>query len=189
MEKEKIDAILKGDEKLLWSGGAGKFKVLDEVYKPKLIKDTIISLAVLAALIAGYIALAAKNNADVSAGVIIVLVIMLMFIPVRMLTDSNKLMKKIRYLITDKRLIIITNNVESIAYAGIKTAKLRTDKAGMTSLVCGKRAIGSSDGKLRGLAATGCHMDENGKECDAFVFYALDDPDEIKRILKPYIEL
>ena len=190
MEENPILSALSADEKLLWSGKAHSFETLDAVYKPKLIKDTIIAVVTMIALIVGYILLASKTNADIMPAVIAVIVVCCGIAPVSTLLNARKLRKNICCAATDKRLITsVEGKAKCVEFALIKTAKVRTDAAGVTSFVCGRKAVKAPEGKLRSFAVAGGHIDEEKKECDCLVFYGIEDADKLKNILKPYINI
>ena len=189
MEENVILSAIKGDEKLLWSGKAGKFETLDKVYKPKLIKNAIISLAAAIAVIVVYVILARKNNADVMSAAIIIIAAVGCLSPASIFTNANKLRKSINYAVTDKRLIVADDHAKSAEFKTIKEAKFYTDEAGMTSLLCGSRAVKATGGKIRDLAVGGCHIDEEKNICDCLVFYGIEDAEKLRTILKPYINI
>ena len=189
MEENVILSAIKGDEKLLWSGKAGKFETLDAVYKPKLIKDAIISLASMLVLVVGYILLTRKNGAGVMPLMIILIVVCVGIIPASVFINANKLRKSISYAVTDKRLIVANDHAKSAGFETVKEAKFYTDEAGVTSLLCGNRAVRATGGKIRGLAVGGCHIDEQKNICDSLVFYGIEDAEKLRSILKPYISI
>ena len=188
MKEDQKAKILDDGEQLLWRSAPAKFETLDAVYKPKLIRSIVIALIAAAIVVGGYIALALKNDAGVKPVMIIIIVALAFISPIGFFSDAKKLRKSFEYAVTDQRLLIITENVSGMAFTAIKEAKLITDKAGVTSLVCGKRALGSKPEKLRGLAASGCHLTDDG-ECDCLVFYSVSDPARLKKILSPYLDI
>lgn len=189
MEENKIVSALEPGEELLWYGKPREFKTLDVVYRKRFLITSIISLAAAAALIVLYLSSAAKNNADLKYGLIVFIIAIGILVPMNIFLNAGKLRKDIAYAITDKRLLYIEENVSGAEYSMIKSAKIYTDRAGNTSLLCGSSGVKKVGSRVRGAALLGCHIDEEKNICDNLVFYALEDPEKIRKILKPYLKI
>lgn len=189
MEENQILSALDKDEKLLWSGRPGKFETLDAVHKPKLIKNAVISVLIAAAILVLYFILAKKNGVGIKSGLIVIVAAIAVISPLSVFTNAAKLRRGLAYAVTDKRILLEQDGVKGIPFAQITEAKLITDGAGVSSLLCGRRAAACKPENLRSLAVTGAHMNEDNTLCDSLVFYAVEEPEKLRAVLKPYLNI
>lgn len=187
--EELLKESLREDEKLLWSGRPEAFETLDKTHKSPFIRSGIITAVVTIALCMAYVILAKAKEAPLKPAVLVIVAACGIFIIVRGLLDASKIRKRTSYVITDKRLLILTDSAKSVEYSAISASKLDRDEDGHTSLLCGEDAIKARPWKRRAAALSGAITNENTGMCERFVMYALPDADKIKEILKPYLPL
>lgn len=187
--EELLKESLREDEKLLWSGRPEAFETLDKTHKSPFIRSGIIAAVVTIALCVAYVILAKAKDVPLKPAVLVIVAACGIFIIVRGLLDASKIRKRTSYVITDKRLLILTDSARSVEYSAINVAKLDRDEDGHTSLLCGEGAIKMKPWKRRVAVLSGAITDDDTGMCERFVLYALPDADKIKEILKPYLPL
>ena len=115
--------------------------------------------------------------------ILILVVLLLAMIPtINVLSDASKL-KKIEYIATTERLIVLRDSVRSAYYSQIRTACLRQDEDGHTSLLCGPDAVKAKSRKFRELCVVGSNATDSSAECERFCFYAPADRKALEKIL------
>lgn len=187
--EELLKESLREDEKLLWSGRPEAFETLDKTHKSPFIRSGSITAVVTIVLCVAYVILAKSKGAPLKPSVLVVMAACGVFIILHGLFDASKIRKRAAYVITDKRLLILTDSARAVEYSSINVAKLDRDEDGHTSLLCGKDAIKMKPWKRRGAVLSGAITDDDTGMCQRFVMYALPDADKIKEILKPYLPL
>lgn len=188
--EDKLNAELLEGEKLLWSGRPEKFETLDLTHKQPFIKKTAITALIAAALLAAYIVFAVSRGIALSWALIVLIAVCAAAAPIGFFSSASKLRKEVFYAVTDKRLLIIREEARSVKYENVKTAVLKTDADGHVSLVFGSKAQKAKPFSWRNAALFGrFHEDSGEDECDLMAFYAVPDPEGLKRALSPYITI
>ena len=182
--REKLGA----GEQLLWSGKPESFETLDKTNKKRILLKIIIAVAVCALLLVEYVILAGKNNADIKPAAVIVVLACGVYFCLDSFLQANQL-KKVRYAITDKRLLCVSGDeVKSVSYENVPAACFKKDEDGHVTLLCGEEGMKAKPSKWRSIALHPLNM-ANSNVCESFAFYALPDADRVKKILKEYLTL
>ena len=177
---EMLGAYLEANEKILWDSHPEAFVTLDKTHKQPFIKKLLITLIITAILLILYIGVLGHAEPLIIA----VTLVIAGYICISTHMNAWQL-KKARYLITDRRIIVMNNDFTSAHYADIPMAFFRKDADGHTSLVCGDYAAQLKPHKWRGYSAVGARYDD--KVCDSLILYAIPDPARVKEVLKPYL--
>ena len=115
---------------------------------------------------------------------VLLIVLLLCGIPAfNMLGDASKL-KKMEYVVTDQRLIILRDSLRPMPFKAIQEAGFRTDDDGHVSLLCGKDALKAKADKWREICVVGQSTADGTDVCSRFVFYAPADLKGLKAALK-----
>ena len=181
----ELEKYLKDGEKLLWTGKPEFGETLDRVYKPELIRRSVIALAVCVVLevlyaVAVHKIEAAEYNWIVAAVVAVVCVLTPLALPLR-----TRKLRKCRYGATDQRLLLLNGDkATAMEYDRIKTAALRRDGVGNVTLLCGKSAVKSRAGKWRELTLFSESRNPEGEDCDSFVMYAVSGGAKLREVLR-----
>ena len=187
--KEKIKDSLEPGEEILWSAQPAAFKALDKTHKNYYTRRSIIAAVVTLAIIAVYLYSAISSGAGIKWGVVVVLVAVGVYAVVSPVLDVNKL-RKCAYVLTNEKLILVTpSDVRSVALSSIPTAKLAVDEDGHKSLLCGPDAEKLAPCKRRVATLTGALLDQQNSMCDRFVFYAVNDPEGLKKAAAGYLTI
>ena len=189
MEEILVSALEPG-EKIVWRGGPEKFTALDMTHKSYFIKHCIISLLVAVIIAATYIIMATKNGADIKFFMIAIAAVFAAYKPLIIMVDAGKLAKETIYAATDRRLMVVKDSARHMEYHRILAAGFGTDADGHVSLLCGDKAMKSAPTAWRTYTLLGQGaLDEEGGPCESFCFYAVDDVEGLKEILKDYINI
>ena len=182
MEEEKKLVTLEEGEEILWQAGAKPFRTLDKTNKPGFLLKAIIGAAIFIGVLIGY--LATVGDPSEIKPILCLIVLLFCALPSINTFSDAKSVRKVRYLATNRRLIAVRDTGRSIDYGAIREAAFRTDADGNESLLCGRAAVKAKSAKWRALAVTGATpLDENGV-CESFAFYAPEDIDGLKKVLK-----
>ena len=180
--EELLQNALEPEETVLWTGKCGSFETLDCVHKKDFTVKVIVAASIALALTAAY--LIAIWGQRVNLVMILLFFLLASIAPLNILSDAGKL-RKITYLATDRRLLVMRDSVKGMPYEKILCARLFKDEAGCVSLVCGNGGFKTKPRKLREAAVIGPVMVEEGEMvCDRLVFYNVDDVAGLKKILK-----
>ena len=177
---EMLNTSLDKGEEILWRGHAEPFETLDKTHKPVFIRRVAIgaAIAVAFALLLGIL-----GGLDRKSLLMIVIVALLCAIPaINMISDGSKLKKKMEYVATTERLIILRDAVRSVYYSQIKTAAFKEDQDGHVSLLCGPEALKAKPSKWREICVVGAGAGES-TECERFCFYAPADRKKLEKVL------
>ena len=185
--KEKLDSILGKDEELLWFGSPESFETMDKTNGNSIKVGIVLKAVIMAALIAGYVIIAAREG--IMLGVILFLLAAAAYLILSPFLTARTLRKSVGYAVTDKRLIHIASDAKGIGYSAIREAALKTDADGHVTLLCGKDALKLSEHKWRNAATFPIRIDDETKECDCLVFYALPESEKVRELLSQYISL
>ena len=177
---EILHSSLEKGEKILWDSHPEAFETLDKTHRQPFTRKLLITLVSTAVLLALYIFLVGGHDPLIIAATL--------FISAYICASTHMnawQLKKARYLITDRRIIVMNNDFTSAFYNEIPMAFLRKDNDGHTSLVCGEYAAKLPPHQWRGYSAVGARHDE--KVCDSLILYAIPDPAKVKEILAPHL--
>ena len=178
--EETLQTSLNEGEEILWRSGAEAFETMDRTNKPDFIRKCLIGAAIAAAVIIGLVVAGGFTGKTLF---IIAIVVLLCEIPsINVLSDASKL-RKIEYIATSERLIVLRDSVRSAYYSQIRTAAFKEDEDGHVSLLCGPDAVNAKSRKYRELCVVGGNNTESGTECERFCFYAPKDRAALQKIL------
>lgn len=171
---------LENGEQLLWTGGAASEKIMDNTYRMPYLLRFLISYGLAVALMA----YAVHQTGGIKFSVVLVLIVLGSMIPFTAISDGIKV-RSLGYAATDRRLIRINGSMAySADYDEIDTCRFGKDPSGNTSLLCGNKAVKSRPSKWRALALfTGTHERDPENHVTDYVFYAIDDPEGLKKVL------
>lgn len=186
---ERIKDYLGHEEKVLWDGKAESFQAMDKTHKNYYTRRSIIVAVISVAIIAAYFYSAVSSGAGIKWGVVLVLIAIAAFALVSPVLDVRKL-RKCCYVLTNEKLILVTpSDVRSVALSSIPTAKMSVDEDGHKSLLCGPDAEKLPACKRRVATLTGALLDQQSSMCDRFVFYAVNDPEGLKKAAHGYLTI
>lgn len=178
--EETLQASLNKGETILWRSGTEPFETLDRTNKPDFLRKCLIGGFIALAIT---IAMIAAGGFDQKTLLIIVITFLLCAIPtINVLSDASKL-RKIEYIATTERLIVLRDSVRSAFYSQIQAAAFREDEDGHVSLLCGSEGMKAKPKKFRELCVVGANNTDSGSECERFCFYAPRDRAALQNIL------
>ena len=187
-----MDEILKAgllpDEKILWRGKAEPFTTLDKTHKKRFTIVACIGLLITVLVAIAYFAAVARGGVFAKPYVLLIVLLLCGIPAFNMLGDASKL-RKMEYVVTDQRLIVLRDSLRPMAYSAIREAGFGTDADGHVSLLCGKEALKAKPNKWREICVVGQNASEGNDECKRFVFYAPDDLNGLKTALKGKLPL
>lgn len=167
--ENSLRELLEEDEKLLWFGRPEPFETLDKTNK----KSIVIGLVIKVLVIIGCLALYAQSVTTtgdfkpVVPGMVFAVGAYAIASPFLI---ARRLRKSTLYGLTDRRVLRTGANSESVPYERIKSAVLRRDEDGHTTLLCGPRTRNLKPRSWRG-------------EADAAFINGPDDPEALRVIL------
>ena len=178
---EKLTSSLREGEKVLWQSKAEPIQTLDNTTK----KRFWITLAVCVATFAVLTVLYATNvKAEPRPAVYVILFVLCAFAPLRRFLDARDI-RKLNYVVTDQRLLIVSGDVKGVDLARVKEAALRTDADGHLSLLVGSHGVKARPSHWRDLALTGVPSVSDADEpVDSFGYYAVADKAGLEQVLK-----
>ena len=178
--EETLKASLSKGEEILWRGHAEPFQTLDKTHKPDFIRKAMIAAFI---AIAFAIFMFSMGGVEKKALYMIAIVLFLCAIPAsNVITDALKL-RKMEYVATTERLIILRDAARSAYYSQIRTGAFKEDIDGHVSLVCGPDAMKAKPYKRREICVVGAGAGESGAECTKFCFYAPTDRETLEKVL------
>ena len=71
----------------------------------------------------------------------------------------------------------------------IKTAEIKTDADGHTTLLCGPASVKTESDKWRTDATLGLRLDNDTLDCNGLTWYAIPNAKEAEALLKKYLPL
>ena len=187
--EDMLSSVLETGEEVLWRGKPETFATMDKTNKPAIVKSEIIKAVVTVALIVGYILAAGNNGAGIKPGIVIIIVAVMVYALIRPFTHANTLRRKVEYVITNQRLITVKDDVKGVEFDKIKTAELKTDDDGHTTLLCGPTAVKTEASKWRSDATLSARFDSETNDCDSLTWYAIPNAKEAEVLLKKYLPL
>lgn len=125
-----------------------------------------------------------KVTGGLRVSVIVVLLVLGSMVPLTAIADGLKV-RTLEYAATDRRLLRQNGSmVYEAGYDEIGTCRFGKDPSGNTSLLCGNTAVKSKPSKWRNLALfSGTHERDADHHVTDYVFYAVDDPEGLKKAL------
>ena len=182
---ENLKSTLEKDEKILFKGKPESFETLDKANKQPFIITTVLTVLVCLALILTYTinTLAIENFKILVPFVIAAIGALIISSTFR---DSRKI-RKLEYVITNKRLMRLGDEISSMPFPAIKQYIFKLDEEGRTSLLIGEDAITKKTSKWRSAAVSSFAKDLNTGECEQAVFYAI--PDRFRKIFTEQISI
>lgn len=179
---ELIKSSLNEGEKILWKGSADTIEALDKTNK-KRFWITLVICALTAVIIT--VLYITNVKGEVKPGVIVIVWLLCAFAPVRRLLDASTV-QKLQYLVTDQRLLIVSNDVKSVPLSRIRVSALRSDEDGHLSFLAGADALKTRPSHWRDLALTGRSGSaaEEDEAVDSFAFYAVSDKAGLRRAIR-----
>ncbi len=186
--EEQLRPLLAKDEQLLWCGRPEAFETLDKTNRPGIVSGILVKTVIFAAMLYGYVraALATESfNFFIAAAIAATsgLVIAYPFFV------AGNLRKKRVYGLTDKRILRLGENNESVPYSRIKTAAIRTDADGHTSLLCGPGTVKLRPARWRGKADGPFFNRPDKPEAEDIVLYALPMDKKLRSVLEEYLPI
>jgi len=189
MERKLLEAM-KADEKLLWKGTPATFKTMDETNKKSLLVKTILLFTAMFLAVIWYIRYSMLSGVPMKISALAIIVFLLGFPAIRPYMDASALRKKTIYGLTDQKLIAIAGgNVRTVSYDAIKDYAFQEDEDGVTSLLCGEKALRRKAHTRRAATMNTPAIDDKTEICLGYVLYALNKEDvkAVKDILSRYI--
>ena len=186
--EEKFKTLLQPGETLLWCGRPAAFETLDKTNKSGILIATAIKVVVMTCLIGSYVAAAARS-ANFNTVILFCLFALTAFVIAMPFLTASHLRKRIVYGLSDRRILRAGFAEGGVPYKRIKTAALRTDSDGHTTLLCGPRAMKLPAGRWRANADTAFSDDADVDECTGAVLYALPMDDELEALLREHLPL
>ena len=175
-----LRSSLDKEEEILWRGHAEPFQTLDKTHKADFIRKAMIGAAIVIAVL---VFLFSMGKFESKFLILIGIVLLLCVIPAaNVFSDASKL-RKIEYIATTERLIVLRDALRSAYYSQIKTGAFREDLDGHVSLVCGPDAMKARPYKRREICVVGAGVSESDSECSRFCFYAPTDRETLEKIL------
>lgn len=187
--EEIIKEALQEDEKLVWSGKCEKFETLDAVCKPAFTKSCVVAVVAFAVVSALYLWAVHAVDTDIKPVLFAFFALVCAFKPITYFTDAAKLKKSVIYALTDKRILVLGSSRRDMPLGTISSAELKKDAAGHVSLLCGEKAMKTAPAGWRNAALFSQNYVEEGKACESFVFYAIEDVEGFKNAAKAYLPL
>jgi len=179
--EELLKSNLEEGETILWTGRADAAKPISTTNRGMCLASLIVSSVIAVFFISKMILSAAQSGGSISIAFILLVLGAAALLPGGVIGDGFRA-RKLSYAATDRRLIIISkSNFNSMFYRCIHDAAFMRDSDGKVSLLCGKTALASKPWRWRDLATrNGSFLNEKGV-CDAFILYAVDDADGLKK--------
>ena len=183
---DTINKYLEKDEQVLWTGKPVKTKFMDEDVKTSYLTQLIVTGCVCVLLVAGYLALCAKNNANVMIGMVGIIVL-LCCLPVSSIFSVWRSLGKLSYVITNQRAIIWLScyKMLSLPLSCVDSVVIVRGKNGMDSLCIGSPACKLATKKLRGAGVDSVRITKPDNETLTYpVFYNIQDAEGAKAVLE-----
>ena len=184
---EKLKEYLADGEQLLWSG-APSVKTLDEAHKTAFIGKAVLTVAAVAAFLLYYMAGVQAGTITFKFSAIVLTLVLGAVVLLPDYMDVGKLNKAV-YGMTDRRLIVVVNGyAHDIAFDKIADYRFDTDKAGQTTLMCGKSGMKTRPDRRRLNTIFGTRMSDDGSVCDRFVMYGIPEAHTVEKLMAKYVK-
>mgnify|MGYP007069925427 CR=1 FL=1 len=184
--EQKLHELLEEDEQLLWCGRPERFETLDKSNKQSILVGLVVKVLVVAGILAMYIR-AALAAAGVKWGIIAAILAIGAYAVLNPFLTARRLRSKTFYGLSDRRVLRTGANDESVPYERIKSAALRMDADGHTTLLCGPRTKDLKPHQWRGEADASFINGPDDPEALRVILYNLPMTKELKAILKEKI--
>ena len=168
------------DEKIVWKGAPETFPLMTEENKGGLTKRWLGCIVVAVALIVGMLVMLLGTERGGNPWVFIIVLLGVIWYACMPMLDRGKIMKKCKYYITDRRVILESDGRDyfSIPLAGVKSEIIPAEEGCVhVNLGCCQGIVG----KKRRVAAFTPKKDENDNIC-GFVIYNVADSAELRAI-------
>lgn len=185
---ELLKEELLENEKVLWEGKAETFSTLDKTHKLPMIKRAALIIGVVAAICIWYVVYSMANSIVIKPAIIVTAMFCAFLGAFSFISQANKI-KKMRYYATNQRIICCVEIPKFLEYGKISDVVLKQDADGHTSVLFGKNAIKAKAHQWRSLSLLDPYLDEETGFCTRFAMYAVDDAEQLKKVLSEYIPL
>ena len=179
-----MDALLKEQlaegESIIWQGVPEPFETLDKTNKKRFWITLAVCIAAAAALVVLYLA---NIKGEPKPAVLVIILVLCGFAPVRRFLYAAAV-RKLRYLVTDRQLLIVSNEVKRVSLSRVKVCALRSDADGHLSFLAGAHALKARPSHWRDLALTGQPNTEPDEPVDSFAFYAVADKAGLRAVIR-----
>lgn len=186
MEEQLREHLMEG-EQLLWTGRPEAFETFDRTNKTSLITWLIVKIVLVLGLTITYVSAQSKDT--LRPGIIIVVLLFAAFAVINPFLVARRLRKKTLYGLTNKRVMRSGAYDEAVPYERIRSAVLRTDADGHTTLLCGPRAVNLKPRLWRAEADASFINNLDAPEADRVIFYAMPMSDELQSLLEKYLPI
>ena len=187
--EDMLSSVLEAGEEVLWRGKPEAFETLDKTHKPVIVKGEIIKTVVSLALIIAYIVTVNNSGAGVKPAIVVIILAVMAYALASPFLHANTLRRKVEYVITNQRLFTIKDDAKGVEFDKIKTAEIKTDADGHTTLLCGPASVKTESDKWRTNATLGLRLDNDTLDCDGLTWYAIPNAKEAEALLKKYLPL
>ena len=178
---ELIKSRMDEDERILWQGGPEPVKTLDATNKKRFWVTTCICIVAAITLLALY---TCNVKGDRMPSVYVIVLVLCAFAPIRRILDAREL-RKLRYVVTDKRLMTVLSEAKAVPLSRIRECALRTDADGHLSFLAGAGALKARPSHWRDVALTGNPGGgEPDEPVDVFGFYAVADKAGLRKAIR-----
>ena len=186
--EEMLKAGLQPDEQILWRGKAETFTTLDKTHKKKFIICACIGLLITILVTVSYIITALHSDMQIKPFVPLIVLLFCEIPAYNLIGDASKL-RKMEYVVTDQRLLVLRDSLRGMELSTIHAASFGTDADGHVRLLCGKDAMRAKPSKWREICVVGQTASDGNEECTRFAFYAPADLKGLKAVLKDRIPI
>lgn len=176
---ENIAALLENGEKVLFSTKAEKFDTLDKTNKSRIIRKMVIALGITLAFLVFYVVKALEIG-EIKWGLIVILAFLGGYIAFSDFFSSRKV-RKLEYVITNKRVIAYRDSDKSIFFKDIKKYNFSKDEDNHISLLLGEKALAEPSKKWRLTADGPIDRNEDTQEVLKFAFYAIENAKKFEK--------
>ena len=184
---ESLKARLEPGEKILWQGAPESFRLLDKSNTGSFLKEICICLLGGAAIAAEYWFFSGRQALPKE---LLWIVFLLVAVPVCFLISDALKLRRTKYYVSDRRLAVVNTSVKDVAFFRIQEASLKQDSCGHTTLLCGGKALRGPASSYRARTVLGLDaLDGDDTICDSFAFYAVSQPEELKKALSGVLPL
>ena len=168
------------DEKILWKGIPEDFPLMSDEVKKNITKRWLGCIIAAVVLIVAYILLNLSLSGGINVALLIIALLVVAYLAYVPVMDKNSVQKKIKYYISDRRVLIdyAEKDVYALPRAGLKSEIIDAGEG------CIHIALGSSVGtkvKKRRVAAIMPDKDDNGIVTGMFI-YNVEDSTELRSL-------
>ena len=185
--EEKFRDLLEEGEKILWCGRPEAFETMDKTNRNGIIAGLVIKAVVVAVLLVLY--LITTGLAGAKAGFIICLLVLGAIIMANPFLVARRLRNKTLYALSNRRILRCGSNSGGVPYDRIKTASLKQDADGHTTLLCGPEMQNLKSRSWRIYADVGFLNNADAAECDRAILYALPMDEDLSALLHNYLPI